>query len=145
MFGIGRGIKRLFEPDAPRDGLCGGEPALLELLDRPMLEREARAADVAAGRIGARDRPRRLLEAARVWRELARRTGDASALGRAAAAARASAQAAQSARGSLLGEALCEQARIAVLAAEMFAGPERLIIVVPAKSKEICSIQRIPI
>ena len=126
MFGIRRGIKRLFEPDAPRDGLCGGEPALLELLDRPMLEREARAADVAAGRIGARDRPRRLLEAARVWRELARRTGDASALGRAAAAARASAQAAESARGSLLGEALCEQARIAVLAAEMFAGPERL-------------------
>ncbi len=50
-----------------------------------MLEREARAADVAAGRIGARDRPRRLLEAARVWRELARRTGDATALGRAAA------------------------------------------------------------
>ncbi len=91
-----------------------------------MLEREARAADVAAGRIGARDRPRRLLEAARVWRELARRTGDATALGRAAASARASAQSTATGRDSTHGEALCEQAKIAVLAAEMFAGPERL-------------------
>src|SRR5476649_459387 len=68
MFEFGRELRRLFGgPKASfpsKDGLTGGDGALLELLDLRMLKAEAKGSDVAAGRIGARDRPRRLLEAA---------------------------------------------------------------------------------
>ena len=87
MFEMGREIRKLFALDAPRDGLSFGDPGLLELLDLNLLKAESRSAAVAAGRIGARDRGQRLLEAAGVWRELARRTGDAVALRKAASAA----------------------------------------------------------
>jgi tetratricopeptide (TPR) repeat protein len=77
-------LRRWFAGEAApapfQDGLTGGEPSLLELLDLDMLRAEAKAADIAAGRISARDRPQRLLEAAAIWREIARRTGDAPAL-----------------------------------------------------------------
>src|SRR5271170_3118104 len=76
MFEFGRELRRLFSGARAqfpnKDGLTGGDGALLELLDLKMLKAEAKGADVAAGRIGARDRARRLLEAAVVWRELAR-------------------------------------------------------------------------
>src|SRR5271167_4471840 len=89
MFEFARELRRLFsaarEAAPSHDGLTGGDAALLELLDLKMLKAEAKAADVAAGRISAKDRPRRLLEAAMVWRELARRTGDVAALRKAAA------------------------------------------------------------
>lgn len=91
MFELGRELKRLFRPVSafapPRDGLAGGDPGLLELLDMDMLRAEAKAADVAAGRISARDRPMLQLRQATVWREIARRTGDEAALRKAAAAA----------------------------------------------------------
>ena len=87
MFEFGRDLKRLFGVDAEggfkgawREGLTGGDTSLLELLDVRLLANEARSADVVAGRIGAKDRGARLLEAAVVWRELARRSGDATAL-----------------------------------------------------------------
>lgn len=83
MFELGRELKRFFAADrgkAPADGLTGGDSSLLELLDSQLLAQEAKAADVAAGRISAKDKPRRRLEAAIVWREVARRTGDAVAL-----------------------------------------------------------------
>src|SRR5580693_2335478 len=89
MFELGRELRRLFggaRAHFPiKDGFTGGDSALLELLDLKMLRAEAKSADVAAGRISAKDRPRRHLEAAIVWRELARRTGDATALRKAAA------------------------------------------------------------
>lgn len=89
VFEFGRGIRRLLqvEPDfrPPRDGLAGGDAALLELMDLRLLRAEGRASDIAAGRIGARDRARRRLDAAVVWRETARRAGDAAALRKAAA------------------------------------------------------------
>ena len=93
MFEFGRELKRFFGADSPKDGLTGGDAALLELLELDLLRAEARAADVAAGRISAKDPAQRRLEAAMVWRELARRTGDAVALRKAAAAAEVAANA----------------------------------------------------
>ena len=78
-------LKRLFTTDAPpRDGLTGGDASLFDVLDLGLLRSEARAADIAAGRVTAKDPHQRRLEAARVWRELARRTGDPVALRNAA-------------------------------------------------------------
>ena len=85
MFEFSRELRRLFQPDAPKDGLTGGDASLLELLELQLLASEARAADIAAGRVSATDRPMRQLEAAVVWREMARRTGDAMALRKSAA------------------------------------------------------------
>ena len=65
MFEIGRGLKRWFTAPELKDGLAAGDPGLLELLDLRLLRAEARSASVAAGRIGAKDRPQRLVEAAR--------------------------------------------------------------------------------
>ena len=123
MFEFGRELRRLFGGRLPagRDGLTGGDGALLELLDLKMLRAEARSADVAAGRIGAKDRPKRQLEAAIVWRELARRSGDPSALRKAAAdAERAIDGFAQAHRQQGWARARLEQAACAVLGADLF-------------------------
>src|SRR5690242_8025785 len=100
MFEFGRELKRLFgaESLAPRDGMTGGDAALMELLPLAMLRAEAKARDVAAGRVGEKDRASRELEAAQVWRELARRTGDAAALRKAAATAESAARRFEEAR-----------------------------------------------
>lgn len=115
-------IRRLFGSDSPaRDGLTRGDAALLELLDIGLLREEARAADVAAGRIGARNPAQRRLEAARVWRELARRTGDAIALRRAAQGSESAAEAFMAAgRNKGWAAARCEQAMCALLGVELF-------------------------
>jgi tetratricopeptide (TPR) repeat protein len=123
MFDFGRDLKRLFGVDAGaparaaahRDGLTGGDTSLLELLDLRLLVNEARSADVAAGRIGAKDRGHRLLEAAVVWRELARRSGDAAALRKGAAKIFEAEHKHES-----LAAARCEQATLAVLGADLF-------------------------
>ncbi|TCS13635.1 hypothetical protein [Caulobacter sp. BK020] len=129
MFDFGRDLKRLFGVDAAaparaaahRDGLTGGDTSLLELLDLRLLVNEARAADVAAGRIGAKDRGHRLLEAAVVWRELARRSGDAAALRKGAAQAEAAAKIFEAEhKPESLAAARCEQATLAVLGADLF-------------------------
>jgi len=121
MFEFGRELKRLFQPDAPKDGLTGGDASLLELLELDLLRAEARAADIAAGRISATDRPLRQLEAAVIWREIARRTGDALALRKAAAAAEAAAKGFdRHARPRGWAKARCEQACAALLGAALF-------------------------
>jgi len=129
MFEFGRDLKRLFGVDAGesaraapcRDGLTGGDTSLLELLDLRLLTNEARSADVAAGRIGAKDRGMRLLEAAVIWRELARRTGDAVALRKGATQAEAAVRLFEAERrGESLAAARCEQAALALLGAELF-------------------------
>ena len=125
MFEFGRELRRLFgvaKTQFPaRDGLTGGDGALLELLDLRMLRAEAKSADVAAGRIGVRDRARRQLEAAVVWREVARRSGEAAALRKAAAGAERAAQA-YAARHRQQGwaRARLEQANCALLGSELF-------------------------
>ncbi|MBR7620889.1 hypothetical protein JKL49_15950 [Phenylobacterium sp. 20VBR1] len=122
MFEFGRELKRLFGAEgAPRDGLTGGDSSLLELLDLELLKAEAKAADVAAGRIGAADRAQRRLEAAIVWREVARRSGDALALRKAAATAEAAADLFdRNRRPDGWARARCEQAFCAMLGAELF-------------------------
>ena len=124
MFGIGRELKRLFGGDRlhrPHDGLTGGDASLLELLDLNLLLDEARAADVAAGRVGARDAAARRLQTAAVWREAARRTGDPVRLRKAAAAAETAAAAFESARRmDAWAKARCEQAWCGLMGAELF-------------------------
>ncbi|MBX3482445.1 hypothetical protein [Phenylobacterium sp.] len=128
MFELGRELRRFFAADrskgAPQDGLTGGDSSLLELLDCRMLAQEAKAADIAAGRISAKDKPRRRLEAAIVWREVARRTGDAVALRKAAAGAETAAAGFETAhRRDGWARARCEQAFSALLGAEIFGDP----------------------
>jgi tetratricopeptide (TPR) repeat protein len=125
MFELGRELRRLFGVGkaqfAARDGLTGGDGALLELLDLRMLRAEAKSADVAAGRIGVRDRARRQLEAAVVWREVARRSGEATALRKAAAAAERAAEAYGAGhRQQGWARSRLEQAGCAMLGAELF-------------------------
>ena len=125
MFEFGRELRRWFGGDSVpggfQDGLTGGDRALLELLELDLLRAEAKAADVAAGRISAKDRPQRQLEAARVWREIARRTGDAAALRKAAAQAeQAAAGVGRESRPRRWAAARCEQALAAMTGATLF-------------------------
>jgi hypothetical protein len=115
-------LKRLFATDAPpRDGLTGGDASLLDVLDLGLLRSEARAADIAAGRISAKDSNQRRLEAARVWRELARRTGDPVALRNAALGAEKAVQGFKAeGRVKAWAAARCEQAMSAMLGAELY-------------------------
>ena len=83
MFEFGREIRRIFS---------GGDQVelqngLIELLDLQLLRREVAAADVAAGRVSTTDRAERYSDAAILRRELARRTGEAETLRKAASAA----------------------------------------------------------
>ncbi|WP_293675771.1 hypothetical protein [uncultured Phenylobacterium sp.] len=127
MFELGRELKRFFASEkakAPTDGLTGGDSSLLELLDCRLLAQEAKACDVAAGRISAKDKPRRRLEAAIVWREVARRTGDPVALRKAAASAETAAAGFEAVRRTDgWARARCEQAFCALLGAEIFGDP----------------------
>jgi len=124
MFEFGRELKRLFGSDAinaPRDGLTGGDASLLELLDLQMIVQEGKAADVAAGRVGTKDKAQRRLESAIVWREIARRSGEAAVLRKAAATAEAAAEAfGRDRRPDGWARARCEQAFCAMLGAELF-------------------------
>ncbi len=127
MFELGRELKRFFSTErsrGPTDGLTGGDSSLLELLDSQLLAQEAKAADIAAGRISAKDAPARKLEAAIVWREVARRTGDAVALRKAAAGAETAAAGFVAAgRRDGWARARCEQAYCGLLGAEIFGDP----------------------
>ncbi|MDB5444788.1 MAG: hypothetical protein JWQ97_105 [Phenylobacterium sp.] len=124
MFELGRELKRLFGAEPAHgsgEGLTGGDGSLLELLDLNLLLQEGRSADAAAGRIGAKDRPQRRLEAALVWREAARRTGDIAQLRKAAATAEAAAGLIDPARRpDAWARARCEQAFCALSGAELF-------------------------
>lgn len=125
MFEFGRELRRFFSGEGalrtPQDGLTGGDAALLELLDLSLLRSEGKAADVAAGRISAKDKAQRQLESAIVWREIARRSGDAAALRKAAALAETAAAAFdRNRRPDGWARARCEQAFCAILGAELF-------------------------
>lgn len=132
MFEFGRDLKRLFgvETEAKsawREGLTGGDTSLLELLDLRLLTNEARSADAAAGRMQAKDRGERLLQAAVIWRELARRTGDAAALRKGAVQAEAAVKIFEAERRQDgLAAARCEQVMLAVQGADLF-GDEGLL------------------
>jgi tetratricopeptide (TPR) repeat protein len=122
MFELVRGLRRLFAADAPRRGArAGAETAPLEQMDMDLLRMEARAAEVAADRPGARNPSLRSLDAARAWRECARRTGDPAALRAAALAAERAVQGFKAqARIKSWAVARCEQALVAMLGAELY-------------------------
>ncbi len=124
MFEFGRELRRLLSGEPAtnvQDGLTGGDATLLELLDVHLLTNEARGADIAAGRIGSKDRTARLLHAAACWREVTRRTGDATALRKAAAAAESAAEAFRTLnRPAGVARAQAEQGLNALLGAELF-------------------------
>jgi tetratricopeptide (TPR) repeat protein len=123
MFELGRELKRLFGADSafsPGEGVTGGDGSLLELLDLNLLLQEARAAETAAGRISADDKAKRRLEAAQIWREAARRTGDVVHLRKAAATAEAAASLDAGKRPEAWARARCEQAFCAFAGAELF-------------------------
>ena len=124
MFGFGRELRRLFGTEGTsvhRDGLTGGDVSLLELLDMRLLRQEAKAADIAAGRVSAKDPAQRRLEAAIIWREVARRSGDVQALRKAASTAEAAAGLfGRERRPGGWARARCEQASCALLGAELF-------------------------
>ena len=122
MFELGRELKRLFGVQAAAgEGLTGGDGSLLELLDVMLLLEEGRAADLAASRISLKDKPQRRLEAAMIWREAARRTGDVAHLRKAAATAEAAAGGIDAARRpEAWARARCEQALCALAGAELF-------------------------
>ena len=131
MFELGRELKRFFSADRmktpPGDvtgGLTGGDTSLLELLECRLLAQEAKACDVAAGRIGVKDKANRRLEAAIAWREVARRTGDPVSLRKAAASAEMAAAGFDGAnRKDGWARARCEQAYCGLLGAEIFGDP----------------------
>jgi len=127
MFELGRELIRFLGGERMKlhaDGLTGGDSTLLELLDLNLLQQEAKAADVAAGRISAHDRAQRRLDAAMVWREVARRSGDAVALRKAACAAETACAAFDPARRpDAWARARCEQAFAGLLGAELFGDP----------------------
>lgn len=148
MFEFGRDLRRLLGagdvPGTYQDGLTGGDAALLELLDLSMLTREAKGADVAAGRIGAKDRAARRLEAAIIWREVARRSGDAAALRKAAAQAEAAAEAFDTERRKAgLARARIEQAQCAMLGAELF-GDDGLNAAAGTRLDEAAAVTGLP-
>ena len=127
MFEFGRELMKLIAGERAKpfaDGLTGGDATLLELLDLNLLMQEAKGADVAAGRIGAKDKAQLRLDAAVVWREVARRSGDAVALRKAAATAEAAAAAFDpDRRPDGWARARCEQGVCALLGAELFGDP----------------------
>lgn len=127
MFELGRELMKLFGGERMNplsDGLTGGDAALLELLDLNLLMAEAKAADVAAGRISAQDKAQRRLDAAVVWREVARRSGDVVALRKAAATAELATAAFDSARRpDSWARARVEQGLCGLLGAELFGDP----------------------
>ena len=127
MFEFGRELMKLIAGERAKpfaDGLTGGDATLLELLDLNLLTQEAKGADVAAGRIGAKDKAQLRLDAAVVWREVARRSGDAVALRKAAATAEAAAAAFDpDRRPDGWARARCEQGVCALLGAELFGDP----------------------
>lgn len=124
MFEFRRELRRLFGADrlkAGGDGLTGGDSSLLELLDLDLLRHEGATADAAASRAAGKDKAQRRLESAGVWREIARRTGDAAILRRAAATAEAAATGFDSVRRPEgWARARCEQGFCALLGAELF-------------------------
>lgn len=148
MFEFGRELRRLMgaaeAPGAFKDGLTGGDGALLELIDLQMLSREAKSADIAAGRVGAKDRSARLLEAAIVWRELARRSGESFAIRKAAAQAEAAAAGFEAeGRAQGLARARVEQALIAMLGAELY-GDDGLNAAAALRLKDALPVGGVP-
>jgi hypothetical protein len=117
MFEFGRELKR-----AMGEQQGSPDPSLYELLDAEMLAAQGRATDVEAGRVSTKQPFPIWLRSAAVWREHARRTGDAMSVRRAASAAtsagRVASTPAEQARAAV------EQALASLIGADLFGDQE---------------------
>jgi hypothetical protein len=122
MFGLNRQVRKLLEEQggaAPRDGLNADDMSLVEVLPLGMLLKEAIDADDVAGRASGRARSQLRLDAAILWREATRRSGEVRALSRAASSAEDALEH-YSERSAGWARARCEQGFAAMLGAELF-------------------------
>lgn len=121
MFGLNRQVRKLLEEQggALRDGLSADDMSLAEVLPLAMLLKEATEADDVAGRASGRSRSQLRLDAAILWREVTRRSGEVRALSRAASAAEAALDL-YGVRSAGWARARCEQGYAALLGAELF-------------------------
>jgi tetratricopeptide (TPR) repeat protein len=127
MFEFGRELRRIFR----NQGRVDTDPSLYELLNLKLLITQGRALDIEGGRVSTKYRFGPYIEAAQVWREYARRTGDPAAVRRAANAAE---NAGKEAKTALEGaQAVLEQALTCILGVDLFetwdllASAERLL------------------
>ena len=127
MFEFGRELRRIFR----NQGRVDTDPSLYELLNLKLLITQGRALDIEGGRVSTKYRFGPYIEAAQVWREYARRTGDPAAVRRAASAAE---NAGKEAKTALEGaQAVLEQALTCILGVDLFetwellASAERLL------------------
>jgi hypothetical protein len=114
MFEFGRELRKIFG----NHGRSETDPSLYELLNLKLLIQQGRHLDIEGGRVSTKDRFTPYLEAAQIWREYARRTGDPVALRRAATAAENAGKAAKTTI-EAAGAAL-EQALTCILGSELF-------------------------
>ena len=114
MFEFGRELRRIFR----NQGRVDTDPSLYELLNLKLLITQGRALDIEGGRVSTKYRFGPYIEAAQVWREYARRTGDPAAVRRAANAAE---NAGKEAKTALEGaQAVLEQALTCILGVDLF-------------------------
>jgi hypothetical protein len=121
MFEFGRELKRMFGM-VPNRGRC--DPSFLELVELKLLASHGRSAEIAAGRASTRDPLSHLLDAALIWREHARRSGDVSSLLKSAKAIEAAEQ--RAAAGRDLAGAQLEGAMTSLVGADLFGDPDLL-------------------
>lgn len=119
MFEFGRDLRKLFEKARESDDL-----GWLELIGAELVEAEARAMAIDAGRVSCARPFDGWMRASALWREHARRTGRRTSLDR---AARAASDARRHARaGDQAAAAQLESLEIHLLSFDLFGGPERL-------------------
>ena len=114
MFEFGRELGRIFR----NQGRAETDSSLYELLNLQLLITQGRNADIEGGRVSTKNRFTPYLEAAQIWREYARRTGDPVAVRRAAAAAENAGKAAKSVNDAAM--AVLEQAQTCLLSVDLF-------------------------
>lgn len=114
MFEFGRELRRIFR----HHDRIETDTSLYELMNLQMLIAQGRHFDIEGGRVSTQDRFTPYVQAAAVWREYARRTGDPVAVRRAAASAENAGKAAQSAAEAAL--AALEQALTCLLGHDLF-------------------------
>jgi hypothetical protein len=121
MFEFGRELKKVLGATAGH-----GEPdlSLFELFDVDVLAAQGRGSDVDAGRVSAKHPFTLWIKSAALWRERARRTGDALAVRKAASAAASASVAAETPAEAT--RAVLEQALASLLAADLFGDLELL-------------------
>src|SRR5690606_38335240 len=83
MFEFGRELRRIFR----NPGKVETDSSLYELMNLKLLITQGRALEIESGRVSTKDRYSPAIEAAQIWREYARRTGDPVAVRRATTAA----------------------------------------------------------